>query len=132
DYASPTVIGPQDRQSAAALSPLSASQPTNVMTSSGAPHYSTGTGTVGSGTSVTAVAPAAPTRRTRELSAVLPAATVSNAFVRHSTHSSAPKHPVLPAHPTMRRQSSGAMRVLILVAIALLLAVGMYILVRPS
>src|SRR5262245_39571020 len=125
DYAAPTVIGPQDRQSAAALSPLSASQPTNVMTSSGA-HYTAGT--AGSGTSVTAVVPAAPTRRTREVSAVLPAAT-ANAIIRHS---SAPKHPVLPVHPTMRRQSSGAMRVLIVVAIALLLAVGMYILVRPS
>jgi hypothetical protein len=59
---------------------------------------------------------------------VRPAATVSNALTRHS---SAPK-PTLPMHRTMRRKASRAMRVLIVAAIALLLAVGMYILVRPS
>jgi hypothetical protein len=67
--------------------------------------------------------------RTRELSAVLPAATVSNALTRHS---SAPKQSTLPLHRTMRRKMSRTMRVLIAAAIALLLAVGMYILVRPS
>jgi eukaryotic-like serine/threonine-protein kinase len=118
DFAAPTVIGPQDSKSAAALSPLSSSQPTNVVTSP-APHYAAPTG-------ITSV-PRPP--RTREFSAVLPAATVSNALSRHS---SAPKPSTLPLHRTMRRKMSRTMRVLIVAAIALLLAVGMYILVRPS
>jgi serine/threonine-protein kinase len=118
DYAAPTVIGPQDSKSVAALSPLSASHPTHIVTSP-APHFA-------SPTSVTTV-PRPP--RPGGSSAVLPAATVSSSISRHS---SAPKQSVLPIHPTMRRQVSPAMRVIIVVAIALLLAAGMYILVRPS
>ncbi len=113
----PAVIGPLDSKAAASLTPLS---PT---LQSGASQVYVNTASI----------PLAPGSRSREysVSVPLPAAT---SLTRTTTHTLVPRPLTAPrVYPVVSSQRQASLaRVLIIVAVALLLAVGMYLVVRPT
>jgi hypothetical protein len=83
-----------------------------------------------------------PASRGRELSTAAPLPTASPVISRHNTSSSIPRQSpssavprqsaLPPVHISMPGRPISVARVLITVAVGILLAVGMYLLVRPS
>jgi serine/threonine protein kinase/anti-anti-sigma regulatory factor/transcription elongation factor Elf1 len=123
-------IGPHDTKSGS-LSPLSGSAPKSGSLSP-----------LSGSAPVDASAPLAP--RGREYSPGLSSPNTSPLVARHSTSSSIPRQPNLSSSPIQRQSALPPVhisvpgrpislaRVLITVAVGILLAVGMYLLVRPS
>jgi serine/threonine protein kinase len=116
DYQVPTVIGPQDSKSAASLTPMLATTPASTTASRPA---------VDGSVSVAA------TPKSREFSAPVTLPSTSPSAVRPSVSPPISRQMALPVHGSAQRPVSRS-RVLITVAIAILLAAGMYLLVRPS